>query len=275
MTELVTKRLADVATKSRERRGRVGRRELRRSRVGKRKREDTKKNADAASSQPVPEGLSEVDRMATSLERGCDCGMECLQQMDPEYVLKHRNNISKLSRAEHDMYLMGIIMATMGNPRATTKRKERQRVRNKYIFQGQEVCLEAFLYLENVTAYHVKAIRAHLLEKGVVPRNVRDSDSKKDKKKSNHQTQALVFIKKVLKEEEGRNMSGKSNLEWLHQRYCAKFEKEESNLLSLKTFTRWAIKRIPGLGSQFIKDPTVLPPCIKTDTVLSLDMSSL
>ena len=31
-------------------------------------------------------------------------------------------------------------------------------------------------------------------------------------------------------------MSGKSNLEWLHQRYCAKFEKEESNLLCLLHF---------------------------------------
>jgi hypothetical protein len=33
------------------------------------------------------------------------------------------------------MYLMGIMMASLADPEATTKRKERQRKRNKYIYQ--------------------------------------------------------------------------------------------------------------------------------------------
>ena len=61
-------------------------------------------------------------------------------------------------------------MASLVNPRATTKRKERQRNRNKYIFQGKEICQEAFLYLENVTIYQLKSIRKHVTEAGVVPR---------------------------------------------------------------------------------------------------------
>merc|ERR1712110_1041199 len=45
--------------------------------------------------------------------------------------------------------------------------KERQRNRNKYIFQGKEICQEAFLYLENVTIYQLKSIRKHVIDNGV------------------------------------------------------------------------------------------------------------
>jgi len=226
LTELVTRRLAKDP---RERRARPGRRELKRPRAGKRKREEREKEIDAASaSGEITPGFleSEVDQVAAALARGCDCGLDCLQCLEPDFVLRHRTNISKLSRAEHDMYLMGIIMATMGDPKSTTKKKERQRVRNKYIFQGREVCLEAFLYLENVTAYHVKAIRAHVLEKGVIPRSTRANDAKKDKKLGSPHSQALSYIKKVVEEEGGQ--SGRLNLEWLHQVYCSKFEKDST-----------------------------------------------
>lgn len=275
MTELVTRRLAKDIQSSREGRSRSGRRELKRPRAGKRKREENPIETEAATAGVINPGFLEtgVDQVASSLDRGCDCGLDCLQGLEPNFVLKHRTNIAKLGRAEHDMYLMGIIMATMGNPKATSKRKERQRVRNKYIFQGREVCLEAFLYLENVTAYHVKAIRAHVLEKGVIPRNTRAADAKKDKRFGGHQSQAFAYIKKVLEEEGG--ITDRLNLEWLYQLYCSKFEKDKADLLDLNTFKKWLVKRMPGLSKELNRDPTVLPPGSKTDTVLSLDMNSL
>jgi len=273
LTELVTRRLAKD---SRERKARTGRRELKRPRAGKRKREENVTETEAALVGAITPGFLEsgVDQVAAALARGCDCGLDCLQCLEPDFVLKHRTNIAKLSRAEHDMYLMGIIMATMGDPKATSKRKERQRVRNKYIFQGREVCLEAFLYLENVTAYHVKAIRAHVLDKGVIPRSLRATDPKKDKKPGSHHTQALSYIKKVVEEEGG--ISSRLSLDWLHQLYCSKFEKDGTDLLELNTFKRWVVKRVPVLANKELnRDPTILPPGIKTDTVLSLDMNSL
>jgi hypothetical protein len=33
------------------------------------------------------------------------------------------------------MYLMGMMMASMEDPESTSKRKERRRIRNKYIYQ--------------------------------------------------------------------------------------------------------------------------------------------
>lgn len=39
-----------------------------------------------------------------------------------------------------------------------------------YVFQGKRVCLDAFIYLENVTQYHLKRIRRHVMVNGVTPR---------------------------------------------------------------------------------------------------------
>jgi hypothetical protein len=38
-------------------------------------------------------------------------------------------------QVQHDMYLMGMMMASMEDPESTIKRKERRRIRNKYIYQ--------------------------------------------------------------------------------------------------------------------------------------------
>jgi len=48
-----------------------------------------------------------------------------------------------------------------------------------------------------------------------------------------------------------------------------------TDLLELNTFKRWVVKRVPGLSKELNRDPTTLPPNLKTDTVLSLDMNPL
>lgn len=68
------------------------------------------------------------------------------------------------------MYLMGITMASLANPAETSRHKVRRRLRACYVYQGRKVCLEAFLYLENVTHYQLKRIRQHVMTHGVAPR---------------------------------------------------------------------------------------------------------
>ena len=87
----------------------------------------TKSEAAPPSSTTLETNLSEVSKR---LEGGCGCELECLSDLDTEFVWKHRCNIAELSKGEHDMYLMGIMMASLANPRATSKHKERQRNRN-------------------------------------------------------------------------------------------------------------------------------------------------
>ncbi|XP_043225379.1 uncharacterized protein LOC122383230 [Amphibalanus amphitrite] len=112
-----------------------------------------------------------AEEVRTRFQRGCDCAEEnCFRTLNAEFVYRHRLNIAELSKHEHDMYLMGVTMACLSNPEETARHKERKRLRAKYVFQGKEVCLEAFLYLENCTHYQLKRIRKHVITHGVTPR---------------------------------------------------------------------------------------------------------
>merc|ERR1711892_409547 len=182
--------------------------------------------------------LSEV---TARLKSGCEGRLKCFSSLESEFVWKHRCNIAELSKGEHDMYLMGIMMASLANPKATSKQKERQRNRNKYIFQGKEVCQEAFLYLENVTIYQLKSIRRHVLEQGVVARVYKNKGKK------------------------------------LHTSYLAYFSDlgMDSKVMAYSTFRNFVHQRFPQL--KFTSREAVLHDSIntasssQTDTVLKIE----
>lgn len=102
--------------------------------------------------------------------QGCECQGDCFSDLQPENVYRHRLNVAELTKEEHDMYLMGVTMACLANRKETGRHKERIRQRATYVYQGTRVCLDAFLYLENVTQYHLKRIRNHVMTNGVTPR---------------------------------------------------------------------------------------------------------
>ncbi|XP_059481194.1 uncharacterized protein LOC132200040 [Neocloeon triangulifer] len=112
-----------------------------------------------------------ADEVMSRFKLGCECvESNCFTNLNAELVYRHRLNIAELTKAEQDMYLMGVTMASLTNPETTTKQKERQRLRAQYVYQGRKVCLDAFLYLENCTHYQLKRIRKHVMTHGVVPR---------------------------------------------------------------------------------------------------------
>lgn len=106
----------------------------------------------------------------SKLKVGCECSGNCFLNLNADAVYKHRLNIAELTKEEHDMYLMGVTMASLQNREQTTRNKERQRQRASYVYHGRRVCLDAFLYLENVSVYHLKIIRSHVMANGVMPR---------------------------------------------------------------------------------------------------------
>ncbi|XP_076683024.1 uncharacterized protein LOC143376488 [Andrena cerasifolii] len=130
--------------------------------------------------KPKPEGESTYDstrledspvQVLERFKRGCECqDDQCFKGLNPESVYRHRLNIAELTKAEHDMYLMGVTMACLTNPYETARHTERRRLRAQYVYQGRRVCLDAFLYLENCTHYQIKRIRKHLMTHGVTPR---------------------------------------------------------------------------------------------------------
>ncbi|XP_069678461.1 uncharacterized protein [Periplaneta americana] len=144
-------------------------------RQGDKQTETPKKKTKVAVSPAVgmaPTRLEEnAQEVRERFEKGCECQEEnCFKGLSPEYVYRHRLNIAELTKAEHDMYLMGVTMAVLTNPEETVRHKERRRLRAQYVFQGRRVCLDAFLYLENCTHYQLKRIRKHVMTHGVAPR---------------------------------------------------------------------------------------------------------
>lgn len=104
-----------------------------------------------------------VEQVKTRFKHGCECQDNCFNHLDAESVFRHRLNVAELTKEEHDMYLMGVTMACLANRKQTHRNKERQRQRASYVYQGRRVCLDSFLYLENVTLYHLKRIRNHVM----------------------------------------------------------------------------------------------------------------
>lgn len=134
-----------------------------------RKKQSTQNDSDADDSS-VSKLETTLAQVKEKFRKGCECQTSCFIGLKPEGVFRHRLNVTELTREEHDMYLMGVIMACLSNPTQTIRNKERQRQRAGYVYQGKRVCVEAFTYLENVTIYHLKRIRRHVLTQGVVPR---------------------------------------------------------------------------------------------------------
>lgn len=138
-------------------------------RQNERKKKATQNDSDADDSS-VSKLETTIAQVMEKFRKGCDCQTSCFLGLIPEAVFRHRLNVTELTREEHDMYLMGVIMACLSNPKQTIRNKERQRQRASYAYHGKRVCVDAFTYLENVTIYHLKRIRRHVLTQGVVPR---------------------------------------------------------------------------------------------------------
>ncbi|XP_055311368.1 uncharacterized protein LOC129574052 [Sitodiplosis mosellana] len=135
---------------------------------GSQKKTDSRKNDDKEAAPTELE--SSAGEVSARLALGCECQGACFKDLQAESVYRHRLNIAELTKQEHDMYLMGVTMACLSNRTETNRHKERIRQRAVYVFQGKRVCLDAFIYLENVTQYHLKRIRRHVMLNGVTPR---------------------------------------------------------------------------------------------------------
>lgn len=138
------------------------------SKVGSRTKSTVNKDDDKEYASTALE--SSVSEVSKRLADGCECQGICFKDLQAESVYRHRLNIAELTKQEHDMYLMGVTMACLSNRNETNRHKERVRQRAVYVFQGKRVCLDAFIYLENVTQYHLKRIRRHVMVNGVTPR---------------------------------------------------------------------------------------------------------
>jgi len=199
------------------------------------------------------------------LAKGCSCGQDCFRGLSAEAVFKHRTNISRLTRGQHDMYLMGMMMVALADRNHTAKKKVRKRIRNKYIYQGSEVCQIAYMYLENVTIYHIKLIRKHVTEKGVVPR----SHMNMGKKPANsihpeHHRQAHVFLQEFLASENSGRKKGLCDLTFknLYNKYKDHFSQTSGQVIAYTTFRKFVNKGFPHIKFRQENNLPSTQPCM-------------
>lgn len=189
------------------------------------------------------------------LKKGCECKFNCFKDLDAEQVYRHRLNIAELTKDEHDMYLMGVTMASISNVKKTSRQKDRQRNRASYVYQGKRVCLEAFLFLENVTLYHIKRIRNHVLKHGVVPRTHGNIGKKPHNTFSLDMYKNLEnYIKKflgphVVDFNKNQVIYGVTRVE-IYNSYKDHGRKADEKLVGYSTFRRFMKKQFPHIKFQ-------------------------
>ena len=108
---------------------------------------------------------------------GCGCSMNCVTQFSLKHLLLARANASQMHRSELDMAIMGQVMAftfCSQVPQNSTRHRHqpKQRERHSAIFyhNGLRVCKTTFLFLHDIGDFRLRAIRAHYLSEGLVPR---------------------------------------------------------------------------------------------------------
>jgi hypothetical protein len=213
------------------------------------------------------------------LAQGCHCLNNCLEGLKAEAVFKHRLNIAELAKNEHDMYLMGVTVSCLGNRQETNRHKERQKQHPNYSYQGRRVCLEAFSYLENVTQYHLKQIRMHVLRHGVSTRTHGNLGKKPHNAFSLDMYKAVVaFVKSFISRHSG--MSGNihgtivihgESVTSCYRAYKQQYAGTTANFLGYSTFRDFLVKQFPNLKlvkAKEAKAKEVMTPKKKTTTAL-------
>ena len=111
------------------------------------------------------------------MNSGCECtGSNHYQNLDAVMVYDHILSMRELTKAEHDLYLMGKLQLTVkpsGSVTADVKRK-----RYAYYFNGHEVCKKCFLYVHNVGEKRLKNLIKYVSTEGITPRRHRNIGKK-------------------------------------------------------------------------------------------------
>ena len=118
--------------------------------------------------------VGKVDEFCRS---GCGCSMGCSAFFSQKHYLEIRSNFQQLERKELDMVLMGQMMAFTfcsqipeNSIKYRHQLKQRERNTSSFYHNGLRVCKKTFLFLHDIGDFRLRAIRAHYVTEGLVPR---------------------------------------------------------------------------------------------------------
>ncbi|CAG8627172.1 23271_t:CDS:2 [Cetraspora pellucida] len=90
----------------------------------------------------------------------CCKAKTCLAKIDHESAFNIFDNVRKLSKAEYNMLLLGMLHA-MTRSKETLRGKEKQYLTVKYTFDGKEICEKGFQIIYSLSNKKWKNIRQH------------------------------------------------------------------------------------------------------------------
>ncbi|CAG8460958.1 2697_t:CDS:2 [Scutellospora calospora] len=109
----------------------------------------------------------EIKAQYKKLETTIYCEERCFQNLIfHEHAITNYQKFQNLNNNQKDMFLLGIISATI-RQETTTKNQKRNKLANKYIFEGIEICNKAFLIIYGIGEKYWKNIRTHFIQQGI------------------------------------------------------------------------------------------------------------
>ncbi|CAG8435098.1 3052_t:CDS:2 [Scutellospora calospora] len=133
---------------------------------------DNVENNDDNLIQKIKKKLDKKDEEAQykKLQTILCCNKKCLQNLVfHEHAITNYQKFQNLNNNQKDMFLLGIISTTI-RQETTTKDQKRNKLASKYVFEGIEICNEAFLIIYGIGEKYWRNIRSHFIQYGISPR---------------------------------------------------------------------------------------------------------
>ncbi|RIB22466.1 hypothetical protein C2G38_2295324 [Gigaspora rosea] len=99
----------------------------------------------------------------------CCLAWECTKKINREMAIKKWKNVQLLSKAEKNMLLLATINALTRKESTTEHENNKKYLTNEYRFDGDKICLKAFLLIYDLTRWKWDSIHKHFLEHVILP----------------------------------------------------------------------------------------------------------
>ena len=107
---------------------------------------------------------------ADVVRRKAACKKNCLDHFADSVIIEHRLNMIELEPESRDMLIMGQLTSCGLSKGDTTRAGFRKRQKFSYQFNNRDICLDCFLFVNNIGIKYLKNLKKHLFAQGPVPR---------------------------------------------------------------------------------------------------------
>ena len=120
------------------------------------------------------EDKSEFEKVKKFRLVGCGCtriyGKPCCDRIGKDVLEAARLTMQELDKNQMDLCLMAEMQQQMLLSDTVKRGSVRERQSVKFFHRGQEICLNAFLFIHDISESRYRRVRQHYVENGLTPR---------------------------------------------------------------------------------------------------------